>query len=123
MIFTLDQLLDRTVRLVGDRLKRPECVSRRHLEPSASEHVAELAVGRRAQPGKDLAFGLPATPLLSEEAGLLEGILDLLARGGRVPGGDLGAQLRGEVPCGDPGEQRPRVHGAGYLSIPLAHYP
>ncbi|HEX8745160.1 MAG TPA: hypothetical protein VF712_18690 [Thermoleophilaceae bacterium] len=91
LILPFDQLLDRAICRIWDRLERPERVAGWDLEARTSEHVAELAVRGRAQPGKDLTLRLSATPILGEEAGLLEGVIDLLARGGRMPGGDLGA--------------------------------
>lgn len=59
---------------------------------------------RRSQPGEDLPLSLAPAALFGQEAGLLEGVLDLVVRSGRMPRGYLRAQLRAEVACRDPGE-------------------
>ena len=105
-LLTLDQnfVRRRRSRVVG--LELAGAVVDEHLAFEPVAHVVDGGIGRAQQPLVDLAHRLSATGALGLDTGLLEGLLDLLARGAALGRGDLRAELRGAAPAGDLLEQR-----------------
>ncbi|MGZ6596232.1 MAG: hypothetical protein ACXVFH_12825 [Solirubrobacteraceae bacterium] len=101
----LDQdLVGRRQRWV-DGLKLLGAVVDEDLSLEAIAHVVDRRVGRLQKPLVDLAHRLTAARPAGLEAGLLEGLLDLLARGAALGRGDLPSQLVATPPARDLREQ------------------
>jgi hypothetical protein len=123
LVLVIDQLLLGRSRNAGPRQQAQHVRVDRQFSPRTLLAAGQFASRRRTQPRKHLALALPAAGPRGQQARLLHGLLDLLARRAGAPRGNLGAQARARLAARGALDQRSRERSARSVPVDRRHHP